>query len=365
MAGEAGLHGDLGRLEVADLADHHDVRILAQDCAQAAGERHRDLGVDLGLADAVDEILDGILDGHDVAAVVVDALERRVQRGRLAGAGRAGDQDDPVRLVDQFVHGVLRGVFHAEGGQVQAARLLVEQAQDDAFAVPGGHRRHAHIDRAAGDAQRDSAVLRQALLGDVELGHDLDARNDQRRKHAARLQHLAHNAVDTETDAEAVLVGFDVHVRGAVFHGFGQYGVDEADDGRVIVAFEQVGGLLQLLRDLQQIHVLVEAADHLHGLVAALFVGLLQERVEDLGRDSGQPQRHAGETAGFGEAERRCARAVHRVGFAAGDVPDQDAVSLGERERQYAGEELRHFAGRRRLPLHSDFGFACHGPRGD
>ncbi len=89
VARQARLHRDLGRLEVADLADHHDVGVLAQDCAQAACEGHLDLRVHLRLADAVDVVLDRILDRQDVAREVVDALERRVQRRRLAGARRA------------------------------------------------------------------------------------------------------------------------------------------------------------------------------------------------------------------------------------------------------------------------------------
>ena len=64
----ARLHRDLRGLEVADFADHHHVRVLAQDGAQAAREGHLDLGVDLGLADAVDVVLDRVLDRHDVAA---------------------------------------------------------------------------------------------------------------------------------------------------------------------------------------------------------------------------------------------------------------------------------------------------------
>ena len=68
VAGEARLHGDLRGLQVADFADQHHVRVLAQDGAQAAREGHLDLGVDLGLADAVDVVLDRILDRHDVAA---------------------------------------------------------------------------------------------------------------------------------------------------------------------------------------------------------------------------------------------------------------------------------------------------------
>ena len=44
--------------------------------------------------------------------------------------------------------------IHAERGQVEPARLLVEQTQHHALAVAGRDRRDAHVDRAAGDAQR-------------------------------------------------------------------------------------------------------------------------------------------------------------------------------------------------------------------
>src|SRR6056297_2815672 len=84
VAGETGLHRDLRRLEVADLADHHDVGVLAEDGPQAARKRHADLGVHLRLADAVDVVLDRVLDRHDVAAGLVDALEARVERRGLA-----------------------------------------------------------------------------------------------------------------------------------------------------------------------------------------------------------------------------------------------------------------------------------------
>jgi hypothetical protein len=56
------------------------------DGAQSAREGHLDLGVYLRLADAVDVVLDRILDRQNVARVVVDALECRVQRRGLAGA---------------------------------------------------------------------------------------------------------------------------------------------------------------------------------------------------------------------------------------------------------------------------------------
>ena len=52
----------------------------------------------------------------------------------------------------------------------------VEQSQHDALAERGRYRRDAQVDVAACDAQPDSAILRQALLGDIQTRHDLDAR---------------------------------------------------------------------------------------------------------------------------------------------------------------------------------------------
>ena len=66
------------------------------------GEGQADLGVDLNLADARLLVLDRVLDGDDLERLVLDLVEGRVERGALAGAGRAGDQDDAVRPVDQL-----------------------------------------------------------------------------------------------------------------------------------------------------------------------------------------------------------------------------------------------------------------------
>src|SRR5690606_40090484 len=58
--------------------------------------------VDQALLRGVHE-LDRILDREDVRVLVlVDVVEHRRQGGRLARAGRPGDQDQALRLVDQF-----------------------------------------------------------------------------------------------------------------------------------------------------------------------------------------------------------------------------------------------------------------------
>ena len=62
----AALTADLRGLEVADLADHDDVGVLAQEAAQRGGEVQADVVVHLHLVDAGEVELDRVLGGADV-----------------------------------------------------------------------------------------------------------------------------------------------------------------------------------------------------------------------------------------------------------------------------------------------------------
>ena len=75
VAGERGLHGDLGRLQVADFAHQDFVRILPQDRSQALGERVADVRIDRNLHDAVDLVFHGILGGDQLVFDHVDLVE--------------------------------------------------------------------------------------------------------------------------------------------------------------------------------------------------------------------------------------------------------------------------------------------------
>ena len=97
VTGETGVDRDAGGLEIANFTDHDDVRRLAQDGAQRRRESHADLGIHLHLIDPVHLIFDRVFDGDDLAVRFVDVIEAGVERGRLAGAGRAGDEQNAVR----------------------------------------------------------------------------------------------------------------------------------------------------------------------------------------------------------------------------------------------------------------------------
>ena len=171
---------------------------------------------------------------------VLATLERGVQRGRLARAGRPGHEHGAVGLRIGAMEAVQLGLRHAELGEVHHDRFLVEDAHDHALAA---HRRHgddAQVDAVAVDGQPDAAVLRQAPLGDVELGHDLHARDDAGGHPPRDRVDVAQHAVDAEAHAQVLALRRDVKVGGALLDGLPDELVDELDDRRV------VGGLVQL-----------------------------------------------------------------------------------------------------------------------
>ena len=66
VSGEGGLDGDACGFLVPNFSDHDDVGVLSEDVSEAMGEGESDFGFDLHLADGVELILDGVLDGEDV-----------------------------------------------------------------------------------------------------------------------------------------------------------------------------------------------------------------------------------------------------------------------------------------------------------
>ena len=96
MTRQRRLHGDLGRLEVADFTDHDDVGILTQERSQRVREVQTDLRLDLNLIDSVKLIFDGILDRQDLAFRRIQLQQAGIERRRFAAAGRPGDEQDAV-----------------------------------------------------------------------------------------------------------------------------------------------------------------------------------------------------------------------------------------------------------------------------
>ena len=102
-----------------------------------------------------------------------------------------------------------------------------------------GHDRDAEVDQAALVAHAETAVLRDAPLGDIELAHDLDARNDRRVPVLRDRRHgVVQHAVDAVLDGDFLVARLDVNITGAAFQRAEDRRVDQLDDRRDIA----VGG---------------------------------------------------------------------------------------------------------------------------
>ena len=200
-------------LEIAELADEDDIRILTERAAQRGRERFA-LRADLALIDErllrlVDE-LDGVLERQDVTGLgLVDEIDHRRERGRLAAAGRSRHEDEALL-------GLRQGAEHRREPEVLEARdLLRDLAEDGALAAVV----HERVDaEASAGAERVGEVDLEVLLEVTALVvvHHLE---DQ----AVRLVGKERGVIDAHEvalDADhRRLAGGEVEVGGPALHG--------------------------------------------------------------------------------------------------------------------------------------------------
>src|SRR6266511_1785196 len=154
-----------------------------------------------------------ILDRADVDLGRCELLHRRVQRRRLAGARRAGDEDDAVGLADHFVP--TRVVFGSKAQLLKIANqhLGREDPHHDLLAESGRHGRDAQLDLLA--LRRyglDPPVLRPPLLDDFHAREQLDAARHREQHRIGDRVDLMQHAVDAETHDPGVATRLDVDV---------------------------------------------------------------------------------------------------------------------------------------------------------
>src|SRR5439155_4809534 len=141
---------------------------------------------DRNLGDAAYLVLNRIFDRDDLVFVCLDLVYRGVQSRGLATAGRSRDQHHAVRLGD--VAAEFAQVFFIKSDDVQcelveffAHRFFVKDAEHRIFAVDRRHDGNTEVDRALGIAvlHAETSVLWNTALGDVQLTHHLDTRDDR------------------------------------------------------------------------------------------------------------------------------------------------------------------------------------------
>ena len=252
-----------------------------------------------------------------------------------------------MRLADKVINNITGLSGHPQVFEIQPSGLPVQQTQHHAFAMAGGQGGNAHIDCPPGHTQGNPSILRQPLFGDVEFGHYLDTRHQDRRQHTLWLQHLAQNAVDAETYYQSVFKGFDMNVRGVFLDRLGQQGIDEANNGGIVFAFQQVFGFRQCLGNLEQVHVITKAFHHLHGFIGALFIGSRKQGIKlffvDLPEPEWTPHKptQLDQCLGIGGGRQ------HNIGTIFAQLRHQHPVPLGKHKRRASVGYFCRFSFRR------------------
>ena len=208
-----------------------------------AGEGHSDLGIDLRLADSVDRIFDRILDGQDVAAAVVEMLQRGVERGRLARSGRPGDEDDAVGLGQRLAQDVVgrRRRGRAPRGSSPAASLSRIRSTTRSPARLGSvETRTSSILPPSVRPIRPSCGTRRSAMSSRAM--TLIRLTTTGATCAGMRRRFAKHAVDPHADDQAALIGLDMDVADPAADGFGEDAVDQPDRRRIVGAVEQVLG---------------------------------------------------------------------------------------------------------------------------
>ena len=247
-------------------------------------------------------VLDRVLDGDDLVFDGFDFGQRRVEGRRLTAPRGPGDENHAVRLGNVFPEALELGLGEPQDVQSQLAelladRFLVEDADDGIFPVHAGHDRDAKIDGLARKPELETSVLRDALLGDVELRHDFDAGDDRAGELPGNGSHgRLQNPVDAVFDVNRIVLCLDVNVAGAALNGGVDRRVDELDDG-ADVARQPLDGQLVFANFLLAQELQLKALGSvLENTLRAL--ALLENRL------NGRPRAH-GDSHGRAEQERQ------------------------------------------------------------
>ena len=197
-----------------------------------------------------------------------------------------------MRLQQHVDEGLQRVVLEAEPREVERDPALVENPHDDRLAVHRRHRRHAKVDFLALHAQADATILRQPSLGDVEVRHDLDPRNDRRGQAPRRRFHFVQHAVDAVTDDQPVLERLDVDVRRAHLERVGDQKRHQPDHRGLR---REVFQLLDVGVECQFVAAGLHVADELADGRTTRAVQPLERRFEIGGNRDHRPDRASGD----------------------------------------------------------------------
>ena len=113
-----------------------------------------------------------------------------------------------------------------------AHRLFIEHAQHRVFSMDGRHDGDAEINGPPAVTHPEAPILRHAALGNIQLAHHLNARNDGGMVFFGNGLHgLLQHAINAVLDDHRIVARLNMNVAGAPLQGGENGGIHQADDG--------------------------------------------------------------------------------------------------------------------------------------
>jgi len=162
-------------------------------------------------------------------------LQGRIQRCRLARAGRPGHQDDAVGRRYHMLPACLVVIGKAELDEILDDYIRVEHPHHQFLAERGRQGRQAQFNLVAvGRACLDPSVLRAPLFDHVHAAEDLDAAGHRRHHRHGDLVDLVQHPVDTEAHYAQLAPRLQMDVARALVERVLPQPVDNVDDVLVV-----------------------------------------------------------------------------------------------------------------------------------
>src|SRR5450759_4052440 len=236
VAGHRGAQADLRGLRIAHFTDQDHIRVLPQSGAQHARKCQVDLFVYLHLIDAGQAVFHRVFHGDDLLIEGVDLGQRGIKGGGLAATGRPRHQYHAVAAPDDLAEAFEHVGGHTQLVQADHPAILTQQPHHHRFAVLRGTSGDAHIHALIAHPHMETSVLRQALFGDIQAGHQLEAQHQCGSNFTVGFSLQMQHAVDAKAYHHPAFLRFDMNVRSLYLRGIVEHGLQQLDHRRLFHA---------------------------------------------------------------------------------------------------------------------------------
>ena len=246
---QRGPNGDFRGFQIANLPNHHYVRVSPENGAQTTRKSEPDLGFHRYLHHPIKFVLHRVLDCHNPRLRCIDLRQEGIQSSRLSRSGWTGNQNDAIGELEKAIDLLLYLRFKRKHLHIES--LLVQKTETHAFSFHRRHRGDPHVDPGSLEGQIDPSILWQTPLRNVETRHDLQACDHRALQGFDVLRHcdIQQHTVHPVANAQIFRQRLDMDIRGPLVEGLPDNLVHELDHaGLLVLVLVDYAGLVLLLK---------------------------------------------------------------------------------------------------------------------